>query len=59
MTSIIKTEIEHLEQKISELRAKIKEKMNEPDSEEEVGSLNTQLDNLVYLLGVNPPLQGE
>jgi len=59
MTSIVKTELEHLEHKISELRAKIEQKMNEPDSDEEVDHLNTQLDNLVYLLGVNPPLQGE
>lgn len=58
MSSIIKNEIEHLKHQASELRTKIDALMLEPGNEEEIGGLNTQLDNMVNLLGINPYFLG-
>ena len=54
MTDVIKHEFERLKQQASEIRMKIETLMLDPGNEEEVGSLNTQLDNMVNLIGLNP-----
>lgn len=54
MTDVIKHEFERLKHQASEIRMKIETLMLEPGNEEEVGGLNTQLDNMVNLIGLNP-----